>query len=126
MRISTSILAAAAMLIALCFRAHADTSTDGGPTQITGRTFVRYGDLNLDDEQDAKIMLQRIERAAKTACGGHATAGSITGSVDHHTFDECRAKAVQRAVKELGAPVVTRIYSHRDSSGIAARDNSQP
>ncbi len=125
MRISTSILVAAVMLTALCFAAHADKSTDGAPTQITGRSVVHYGDLNLDNEEDAKIMLLRIERAAKTACGGHATAGSITGSVDHYTFEECRAKSVQRAVKQLGARVVTRIYSDRDSSRIAARENSQ-
>ena len=110
MRISTPIFAAPVMLAALCFGAHADTSTDGPPTNITGRSVVYYGDLSLNAEQDAKIMLQRIERAAKTACGGHATVSSYTGSVDHFTFEECRAKAIQRTVKQLGAPVVTRIY----------------
>ncbi len=126
MRISTSILVAAVMLTTLCYAAHADTSTDGAPTQITGRSVVHYGDLNLDNGQDARIMLRRIERAAKTACGGHATAGSITGSMDRYAFETCRAKAINRAVKQLGAPVVTRIYSDRDRSRIAARDISQP
>jgi UrcA family protein len=110
MRISIPIFAAAVMQAALCFAAHADTSTDGAPTNITGRRAVYYGDLNLNAAQDAKIMLQRIERAAKKACGGHATFSSYTGSLDH-TFEECRGNAVQRAVKELGAPLVTRIYS---------------
>ncbi len=114
------------MLAAVCFGAQADTRADGPPKNVTGRILVHYGDLNLDDEQDAKIMLLRIERAAKTACGGHATASSYTGAVDHYTFEECRTKAVQRAVKQLGAPAVARIYSGRDSSRIAARDNSQP
>jgi UrcA family protein len=111
MRISTPILAAPVMLVALCFGAHADTPTDGTRHNITGRSVVHYGDLNLSDEQDAGIMLRRIEGAAKTACGGHATANSLTGSMDHATFDECRAKAVERAVKQLSAPAVTRIYS---------------
>jgi UrcA family protein len=110
MRISTPIFAAPVMLATLCFGAHADTSTDGPPTNITGRSVVYYGDLNLNSEQDAKIMLQRIERAAKTACGGHRTFSSYTGSLDG-TFEECRGKAIQRAVKQLGAPMVTRIYS---------------
>jgi UrcA family protein len=110
MRISTPISVAAVILAALSFGAHADTSTDGPPTNITGRSVVYYGDLNLNVEQDAKIMLQRIERAAKKACGGHATLSSYTGSLDH-TFEECRGKAIQRAVKQLGAPLVTRIYS---------------
>jgi UrcA family protein len=111
MRILAPIIAVPVMLTVLCFGAHADTSTDGSPTNITGRSAVHYGDLNLNVEQEAKTMLQRIERAAKTACGGHATVSSFTGSVDQYTFEECRAKAVQRTVKQLGAPIVTRIYS---------------
>jgi UrcA family protein len=110
MHVSTPMFAAAVILSALCYGAHADTSTEGPSTNITGRSVVHYGDLNLNDEQDAKIMLKRIERAAKKACGGHATFSSYTGSLDH-TFEECRGKAIQRAVKQLGAPLVTRIYS---------------
>jgi UrcA family protein len=110
MHVLTQIFAAAVMLAALCFGAHADTSTDAPPTNITGRSAVYYGDLNLNAEQDAKIMLQRIERAAKKACGGHATFSSYTGWLDR-TYEECRGRAIQRAVKELGAPLVTRIYS---------------
>jgi UrcA family protein len=110
MRISTPIFAAAVMLAALSFGAHADTSTDDPPSIIRGRSVVYYGDLNIDAEQDAKIMLERIERAAKKACGGQPTFSTYTGSLDH-TFEECRGEAVQRTVKQLGAPTVTRIYS---------------
>jgi UrcA family protein len=117
MRISTPIFAAAVMLAALSFGAHADTSTDGPGTIVRGRSVVYYGDLNIETELDAKIMLQRIERAAKKACGGHPTFSTYTGSLDH-TFEECRGEAIQRTVKQLGAPMVTRIYSEarpRDS-----------
>ena len=110
MRISVSIFAAAVMLAAVSFGAHADTSTDVHPTNITGRSAVYYGDLDLNAEQDAKIMLQRIERAAKKACGGHPTFSSYTGSLDD-TFEECRGRAIQRAVNQLRAPMVSRIYS---------------
>jgi UrcA family protein len=108
MRISIPIFAAAVMLAALSFGAHADTSSPG--TIIRGRSVVYYGDLNIETEQDAKIMLQRIERAAKKACGGHPTFSTYTGSLDH-TFEECRDEAIRRTVKQLGAPMVTRIYS---------------
>jgi UrcA family protein len=108
MRISTPIFAAAVILAALSFGAHADTSSPG--TIIRGRGVVYFGDLNIETEQDAKIMLQRIERAAKKACGGHPTFSTYTGSLDH-TFEECRGEAIQRTVKQLGAPMVTRIYS---------------
>jgi UrcA family protein len=111
MRISAPIFAAAVMLAALSFGAHADTSTDEPPTNITGRSVVYYGDLNINAEQDAKIMLQRIERAARKACGGHPAFSSLTGLLDRRTFEECRSKAIQRAVRQLGAPMLTRIYS---------------
>ena len=108
MRISFPILTAAVILAVLSFGAHADTS--GQPAKITGRSLVYYGDLDLKAEQDAKIMLARIEQAAKKACGGHRTFSSYTGRLDN-TFDECRSEAIARAVKQLSAPVVTRIYS---------------
>jgi UrcA family protein len=112
MRFSTLMFAAAVMLAAPSFGAHADTSTDGPGTFIRGRGVVFYGDLKIDTDQDAKILLQRIERAAKKACGGHPTFSTYTGSLDH-TFEECRCEAIQRTVKQLGAPLVTRIYFER-------------
>src|SRR5882762_6505680 len=106
MYFSTPTIAAALLLGAISFGAHADTIQ---PATITGRSAVYYGDLNLNAEQDAKTMLDRIEQAAKKACGGHRTFSSYTGRLDD-TFDECRSEAVTRTVRQLGAPVVTRIY----------------
>jgi UrcA family protein len=99
---------AAAVMLALSFGAHADTS--GQPEKITGRSAVYYGDLNLTLPHDAKILLQRIEQAAKKACGGHRTFSSYTVRLDA-TFDECCGEAIARTVKQLGAPIVTRVYS---------------
>jgi UrcA family protein len=110
MRISTPTFVVAMTLAALSFRAHADASTDGPGTITRSRSVVYYGDLNIESEQDAKIILQRIERAAKKACGGHPTFSAYTGGLDR-TFEECRGKTIQRTVKQLGAPTVTRIYS---------------
>jgi len=108
MRVSTSIFAAAIALVTLSLGAHADTSTQ--PAKITGRSAVYYGDLNLNAEQDAKIMLERIEQAARKACGGHPTFSSYTGRLDS-TFLDCCNETVARTVKQLGADLVTRIYS---------------
>lgn len=109
MHISTPIFAATVMLVALSFgAAHANTSRP--PSKITGRSTVYFGDLNLNVDQDAKIMLARIEQAAKKACGGHATFSSYTGRPDG-TFGECRSEAIALTVKQLGAPKVARIYS---------------
>jgi len=114
MRIS-SLIFAAMILVALSFRAHAETSSPG--TIVQGRAVVYYGDLNIETEKDAKILLQRIERAAKKACGGHPTFSTYTGSLDH-TFEECRSEAIQRTVTHLGAPMVRRIYSEARPRGL--------
>jgi UrcA family protein len=107
----TSILAfAAAMTFAFSLGVHADTSVEANRIISRGRSVVHYADLNIATEQGAKIMLQRIERAATKACGGRPTFSSYTGSLDN-TFGECRDRAIQRAVKQLDAPMLTRIYA---------------
>jgi UrcA family protein len=67
MHISVPRLAAAVTLAALSFSARADTSSQ--PVKITGTSAVYYGDLDLNAERDAKTMLERIEQAARKACG---------------------------------------------------------
>ena len=106
MRVSTPIIALTSMLAAASLGAQADPSQ---PAKITGRSAVYYGDLNLSAEQDAKTMLERIEQAAKKACGGHRTFNSYTGRLDD-TFDQCRSEAIARTVKQLGAHLVARIH----------------
>jgi UrcA family protein len=108
MHIAIPTLAAAIMLGALSAGAQADTSSPS--TVFRGRSIVYFGDLHIDTEHDAKILFQRIGRAAKKACGGHATFSSYTGTLDR-TFEECRSEAIERTVKRLGAPMVTRLYS---------------
>ena len=110
MRISTPTIAATVMLAALSFGAHANTSSDRSINIIRGRSVVQYGDLNIETERDARIMLQRIERAAKRACGGHPAFSTYTGSLEH-TFEECRSEAIQRAVAQLDSTMVTRVHA---------------
>lgn len=102
---STQSFAAALVLAALSITAHADTSNSS--TVIRGRSVVYYGDLDVDTEAGAKLAIQRIERAARKACGGHATFSSYTGSLDR-TFEECRTEAVRQTVKQLVASTVAR------------------
>ena len=110
MRISPPIFVAAALLAVLGSHARADSADDGRATIARGRTVIHYGDLHIERERDAKILLQRIDLAAKKACGGQPTFSTYTGSLDH-TFEECRSDAIRRTVKQLGAPMVTRVYS---------------
>jgi UrcA family protein len=100
--------AAAMMLTMLGFGAPADASSPD--PVIRGRSIVRYGDLHIDSEQDAKILLRRIEQAATEVCGGHPPFVTYT-RVPDTTFEECRRGTVARTVKKLGAPAVMRVYS---------------
>jgi UrcA family protein len=113
MHISIWTFAAVAMLATLGFGAHADASSPD--PIIRGRSIVHYGDLNIDSENDAKILLQRIEQAAKDACGGHPAFNTYTRTPDP-TFEECRSGTIARTVKRLGAPTVTRIYAEANRS----------
>jgi UrcA family protein len=119
MRISALMAAAAALLSVLSIAANAVASSPG--TAIRGRSVVYYGDLNIETEADARTMLRRIELAAKRACGGHPTFSTYTGSLDH-TFEECRGEAVERTVKQLCAPMLTRVYSENRARDPRHRD----
>src|ERR1700728_653999 len=107
MNVSMSIFAVAVMFSSLGLGACANAA--GPDPVIRGRSVVHFGDLKIDSEQDAKILLQRIERAAEEACGGHRASETYT-PVSDHFFEQCRAGTLARAVKKLGAPMVTRMY----------------
>jgi UrcA family protein len=107
MRVAT-LFSAAMILGVLSLGARADTPSPSNTT--SGGSLVYYGDLNIDTERDARIMIERIEQAAEKACSGHATFGAYAGSLNR-TFKECRSETVERTVKQLGAAIVTRIYS---------------
>jgi UrcA family protein len=62
---------------------------------------VNYSDLDLTKEEDARQMLDRLERAASTVCGGnerfYGAHKSFTGRAARF-FEECRDEALSRAV----------------------------
>ena len=118
MRLFIPLIAIFSVLGASQCKAH-----DAGPASTTNRFEVRFSDLNLNDEQDARVLLQRIERAAKKACGGHASFSSYTGGLER-SFYECRDDAVRRAVEQLAAPVVSRLYREAAHSPTVQHDIS--
>jgi UrcA family protein len=119
MHISILTLTAAAMLTALAFSAHADASR--ADPVIRGRSIVHYGDLDIDSQSGAEILLRRIERAAVEVCGGHVNFTTYT-AVPDDTFEECRRGTIARTVKKLRAPTITRVYleSNRNNHGADA------
>lgn len=87
---------------------------------------VARGDLDLENEADARLMADRLDEAARRVCGGsprfyaeykHARAWAV------EAFETCHAAALERAVADLNAPQVTAVLSaHRPSAGHVGRD----
>jgi UrcA family protein len=65
---------------------------------------VNYADLDIDHANGARVLLNRIETAATTACGGPADIHDLGRRA---MVEKCRSYAVGHAVKDLGAPMVT-------------------
>lgn len=64
--------------------------------------------LDLSDARDAAIMADRVDQAARQACGGSARFWSEyrlarVWTVEH--FEACRATAKAEALAQLGAPL---------------------
>jgi UrcA family protein len=84
------------------------------PAQLRGDTVVRYGDLDLSREADARTMLKRLDSAAVEACGRRPTLrGSRPGleTFLNADFRNCHGEALANAVSALKAPMVTRLYA---------------
>jgi UrcA family protein len=84
------------------------------PAQLRGDAVVRYGDLDLGREADARTLLKRLDSAANEACGRRpALRGSRPGleTFLNADFRNCHDEAMANAVAALKAPVVTRIFA---------------
>jgi UrcA family protein len=94
-RLTAAVALAAALIAAPAFAA--DT------TQVTAR--VRTNDLNLQSPEGAKIALERINKAAKSACSD-TVVGSRLADVDMN----CVADTTAKLVRSLQAPMVQAAY----------------
>lgn len=84
------------------------------PAQLRGDSLVRYGDLDLSREADARTLLNRLDMAATQACGGRPTLRGNRPGLDtflRADFQDCHAEALANAVAALQAPVVTKLFA---------------
>jgi UrcA family protein len=75
---------------------------------------VNYGDLNIGNEGDAQVMLDRIDHAAIHACGSAPSSYpnfDVAPGYARQDFEACRTAAVSKTVAALGAPVLSRVYA---------------
>jgi UrcA family protein len=108
-------ICAAIAAVTIPFAANAE---DGRGIRTT-RVVVAYADLDLEEPHDAGVMAARLERAARRACGG-------SPSFDPHydiaqywavrSFDECYNSAINAALAQLGAPLVSQAHANQRQS----------
>ncbi len=89
------------LLVAMAFAPLAFAEPRG--TSIT----ITSADLDLHDPRDAAVMADRVDQAARQACGGSARFWdeyrvARAWTVAH--FDACRSAAQADALARLGAP----------------------
>ena len=113
---TTLSIALAAALAASAGSALALSAAD----QKTVSTTVRYGDLNLANPQDAKVMLARIKHAANRVCDDPTPESFL----DYPDWENCISKATNSAVSRLNAPMVTAAYSGKQANSVVLAQNS--
>ena len=77
------------------------------PAQVA----IKFGDLDLASQPGSVAMLQRISHAALEACGASSfSAPDYRWAMKNST---CYRGSMDRAVADLAAPTVTRLYEQR-------------
>lgn len=83
---------------------------------------VAYADLNLANPAGAEVLLGRLDAAAQAVCDP----GDTRQLVLHKLAQACERDAVERAVADLGQPLVVARYQERighiEPSQIASAD----
>ena len=110
MRIATPIFAAAVMLAALSLRPMRTRQTDDPrtPYKVAALFIMVISTLTLN-KMPRSCFSESNERPRRRAVATRLCSNTL--SIYRHMFEECRREAIQRTVKQLGAPMVTRIYS---------------
>jgi UrcA family protein len=88
------------------------------PLEIVRQTRVDYSDLDLETNQGARTLLERIDRASEAVCGGAQRGASPT---ERRQFDDCRVAAVSHAVRMVKNPLLTSLASDRSRALFAAQ-----
>ena len=106
-------------LTAIGVIATAQIAVAGMPGELVdvARVTVSYGDLDLNNVADARLMLSRLEQAAYRACGGDPRwnpSYPLLWSTLPAEYRQCRSDAVSRAVTTVDAPLLSQMFRGKD------------
>jgi UrcA family protein len=114
MRVQVALIALAAAMAPMTANAYAAESD-----RETINIAVAYGDLDLSRAADARIMAQRLDKAATRACGGIPQFDPnyrFDRDWAIRSFEECHDAAMSAALAQLGAPLVANAYADASAS----------
>ena len=111
--LTTPILCLAAAATLTCAAPVLAQTSDAAPS-----VSVKYRDLDIGSPAGARVLLERIEAAAGTACGG---APDIRQLDRWASFEACRKSAVARAVDSVDSPMLTAVAHRASRASLAAR-----
>jgi UrcA family protein len=83
------------------------------PATDEPRATVQFADLDLASDSGAATLLRRIEAAAQQVCGNPHEGQPLERQM---RVQECNARAIERAVTDVGAPKVMLAYRTRHSA----------
>lgn len=123
MRSLTPGILATATLTALTLLAPAAFGAEpNDKTQLIGKVHVDLKNLNLANAADARTLLERLKQAAYDACGGDPKLNNTYKTRPEQTvrvYEECREDAVKRAIDQIGAPLLARMYAEDERHATA-------
>ncbi|NOT40709.1 MAG: UrcA family protein [Alphaproteobacteria bacterium] len=109
----TKLFAAALTLAAFAAGAPANASdvSGGGVPSLD----VTFSDLNLANRAGAEVLLRRIRTAASQVCGGDPHISTMRDLRAARDFRSCVRTAVDGAVRQVNAPLVTALHRGVDA-----------
>ncbi|WP_167755828.1 UrcA family protein [Vitreimonas flagellata] len=101
-------------IVAACFMPASDVDARDREARSVR---VEYGDLNVEADAGAEVLLNRIERAAARACGANQGRRPLS---ERAATRACVQQAVDQAVSTIDAPRLTALHFGAASGGEAA------
>jgi UrcA family protein len=106
----TNIFSGAIAIGAVFLAVGSMTGTAQAQTAAYSTATVSYADLDLSTHDGARVLLKRINSAAKETCGPAPVMSPLTPAAPGH-YDRCVEQAADKAVAQLNAPLVVALHA---------------
>jgi UrcA family protein len=97
---------------ALCVALSTSVEAEDAPSKT-----VRFNDLDISKSDGAKVLYNRIRAAAQDVCG----LSTGTDPILRMALKGCIEKAVDKAVKDVNAPMLTQLRFGRTDVHLASK-----